>query len=218
MTFLYKYILFDLDGTLTDSAPGIINCIKYACGKMGISCPSDGALSAFVGPPLLAMMQKTFSLSDSDSEKMLALYRERFSKVGLFENSVYPGVREMLASVKKAGKKLALATSKPEVYAVRILEKFSLIEYFDAVTGSELSGAHVEKRDVMAMSMKKLSAERAETLMVGDRKYDLEAANALGVDALFVSYGYAAPGEELPFSPKFTAASAEGVEKIILFE
>lgn len=215
---MYKYILFDLDGTLTDSAPGIINCIKYACGKMGIGCPSDSVLSAFIGPPLLSMMQNTFRLSDSDSEKMLAFYRERFSTVGLFENSVYPGIEKMLASAKQAGKKLALATSKPEVYAARILEKFSLLKYFDAVTGSELSGAHVEKRDVMELSMKKLSAVRSETLMVGDRKFDLEAANALGVDALFVSYGYAEASEEIPFSPKFTAADAAGAEKIILSE
>lgn len=215
---MYKYILFDLDGTLTDSAPGITACIKYACGKMGIECPDDAVLSTFVGPPLLDMMQKTFSLSDAEAEKMLGFYRERFSTVGLFENSVYPGVRKMLASAKKAGKKLALATSKPEIYAVRILEKFSLSDYFDAITGSELSGDHVKKKDVMAISMQKLSAAKGETLMIGDRRFDLEAANDLGVDALFVSYGYAEKGEEAPFSPKFTASDPAEVEKIILSE
>lgn len=215
---MYKYILFDLDGTLTDSAPGIMACIRYACKKMGIKCPDDSILRAFVGPPLMDMMKKTFSLTDSEAEKMLAFYRERFSTIGLFENSVYPGVGEMLSAVKSSGKKLALATSKPEVYAVKILENFSLSGYFDAVTGSELSGAHVEKIDVMAQSMQKLAARKEETLMVGDRKFDLKAANELGVDALFVSYGYAEKGEEAPYCPKFTASTPKEAEKIILSE
>lgn len=215
---MYKYVLFDLDGTLTDSAPGIINCIKYACDKMALPVPNEAALQAFVGPPLQAMMQKTFSLSEEDAKKMVALYRERFSTIGLFENSVYPGVPDLLLSLKKAGCRLALATSKPQIYAERIMERFDLDKYFDVLSGSELSGAHVDKKDVINIALSGLNAEKCDTVMVGDRSFDIEAAHALNVKCIGVTYGYAAPGELEALNPDFTASSPHDMLKFILGE
>lgn len=213
---MYNYILFDLDGTLTDSATGIINCIKYACDKMQLPYPDKATLRSFVGPPLKDMMQRVFSLSVADAEKMVAFYRERFSEVGLFENSVYPGVYEMLSSVKAAGKKTALATSKPLVYAERILDKFKLSDFFDALSGSELSGAHVSKDEVIEIALAKLNAPKAEALMVGDRSFDINAASKLGIASVAVTYGYAAPGELAANRPAFIASSPRELADIIM--
>lgn len=212
---MYKYILFDLDGTLTDSAPGIINCIKYACAKMELPCPDEATLFSFVGPPLKGMFAKTFSLSESDAEKAVALYRERFSTVGLFENSVYPGVPELLKKLKGDGLHLALATSKPQVYAEKITDKFALSPYFDFISGSELSGAHVEKIDVMRSAMASLNASEESTVMVGDRMFDINASRALNVTSIAVTYGYAPEGELLSCHPDFFAASPEEVYSVI---
>lgn len=213
---MYKYVLFDLDGTLTDSAPGIINCIKYACGKMGLLIPSDEVLLSFVGPPLKDMMAKVFSLSDSDSEKMVAFYRERFSTVGLFENSVYPGVTDMLKRVKDQGLKTALATSKPKVFAERICDKFGLVKYLDVLEGSLLSGEKVKKEDVMRSALFALGADREKSIMVGDRSFDIEAAKKLKTDSLAVTYGYAEEGEIRGSCPTYTASTPEEAADIIL--
>lgn len=215
---MYKYVLFDLDGTLTDSAPGIINCIKYACGKMGLGLPPDEILLSFVGPPLKDMMAKVFSLSDEDAEKMLALYRERFSKIGLFENSVYPGALDMLKRVKASGAKTALATSKPKIYAEKICDKFGITEYLDVLEGSLLSGEKVKKADVMLSALDELSAETEKTVMVGDRSFDINAAKILNIDSLAVTYGYAEEGEISLACPTYTASTPKEAADIILRE
>lgn len=213
---MYKYVLFDLDGTLTDSAPGIINCIKYACGKMGLSIPSDELLLSFVGPPLKDMMAKVFSLSDNDAEKMLAFYRERFSTVGLFENSIYPGALDMLKRIKDSGARTALATSKPKIYAEKICDKFGITEYLDVLEGSLLSGEKVKKVDVMRSALDELSAETEKTIMVGDRSFDIDAARILNVDSLAVTYGYAEEKELSLCSPTYIASCPAEAADIIL--
>ncbi len=212
---MYKYILFDLDGTLTDSAPGIVNCIKYACEKMALPCPDEATLLSFVGPPLKGMFEKTFSLSSCDAERAVALYRERFSTVGLFENSVYPGIPLLLKSLKADGFHLALATSKPQIYAEKIMDKFSLSPYFDCISGSALSGAHVEKKDVMHSAMHSLNASCQSTVMVGDRIFDINASHLLKVKSIAVTYGYAPEGELLSCQPDFFAASPEEIYSVI---
>lgn len=213
---MFNYIFFDLDGTLTDSAPGIINSIKYACDKMKLAYPDEETLKSFVGPPLKGMMQKVFSLSDKAADKMVALYRERFSAVGLFENSVYPGVYDMLSDIKAAGLKTALATSKPTVFAERILDKFELSKYFDFISGSELSGAHVSKTEVISIAMENLKASKSESIMVGDRSFDILSSHELGIASLAVTYGYASPGEIELCRPDYTRSSPHEISEFIL--
>ena len=134
-------LFFDLDGTLTDSAPGILACVRYAMEKMGIPTGEEVTARNFIGPPLMGSFAAVYGLSEADCRRAVAFYRERFSTVGLFENSVYPGVPEMLQTLRDAGRRLVLATSKPEVYTLRILEHFDLAKYFAHVAGALLDGS-----------------------------------------------------------------------------
>lgn len=192
----YDVILFDLDGTLTDSAEGIVNCAEYALNAMGITEPDRSRLLRFIGPPLVDSFMDFYGMSREDALKAVALYRERFPVKGIFENRVYEGIPEALDMLKKAGKRLAVATSKPEVYAKRILEHFELAEYFEAVTGAELSGERNAKSEVIEECLKRLgNPDKGTVLMVGDRKHDVIGAKACGVDCAGVKFGYAEENE-----------------------
>ncbi len=192
----YDVILFDLDGTLTDSAEGIVNCAEYALNLMGITEPDRSRLLRFIGPPLVDSFMDFYGMSREDALKAVALYRERFPVKGIFENRVYEGIPEALDMLKKAGKRLAVATSKPEVYAKRILEHFELAEYFEAVTGAELNGERNAKSEVIEECLKRLgNPDKGTVLMVGDRKHDVIGAKACGVDCAGVKFGYAEENE-----------------------
>lgn len=192
----YDVILFDLDGTLTDSAEGIMNCAEYALNAMGITEPDRSRLLRFIGPPLVDSFMDFYGMSREDALKAVALYRERFPVKGIFENRVYEGIPEALDMLKKAGKRLAVATSKPEVYAKRILEHFELAEYFEVVTGAELSGERNAKSEVIEECLKRLgNPDKGTVLMVGDRKHDVIGAKACGVDCAGVKFGYAEENE-----------------------
>lgn len=183
-------IFFDLDGTLTDSAPGILNCVRYALDKMGVD-PTDKATAAnFIGPPLLHSFAKHYGMDEAAARQAVVYYRERFSTVGLFENSVYDGVPELLAALQKAGRRLVLATSKPEVYTLRILEHFDLARYFAHVSGATLDGSRDEKLDVLRYGMTLCGLrDGAGCAMVGDRATDIEAGHACGMTGVGVLYG-----------------------------
>ena len=149
----YKYALFDLDGTLTDPAPGITNCIMYALRKFGITPPPREALYKFIGPPLLYSFKEYCGFSEKDAELAVAYYRERFSDVGLFENEIYPGIRELLSELCESGTKVVLATSKPDVYSKRILEHFDIDKYFYFLAANTLTESRPEKSDVIAYAI-----------------------------------------------------------------
>ncbi len=188
-----QYVFWDLDGTLTDSAPGILNSCEYALSRMGVLVPRK-ELYTFIGPPLLESFSHILG-SDEKGRRATALYREYFSEKGLFENSVYPGVPETLAGIASAGIKNVLTTAKPLVYARRILEHFSLSRYFHLLGGADLDGPLHSKQDVLADNLKRLGCDRAYVLMVGDRSDDIDAARSLSVASCGVLYGYASPGE-----------------------
>ncbi len=188
-----QYVFWDLDGTLTDSAPGILNSCEYALSRMGVLVPRK-ELYTFIGPPLLESFSHILG-SDEKGRRATALYREYFSEKGLFENSVYPGVPETLAGIAASGIKNVLTTAKPLVYARRILEHFSLSRYFHLLGGADLDGPLHSKQDVLADNLKRLGCDRASVLMVGDRSDDIDAARSLSVASCGVLYGYASPGE-----------------------
>jgi phosphoglycolate phosphatase len=186
-----KNILFDLDGTLSDPVEGITRSIRYSLEQLKLPCPTTVELAAYIGPPL----RQTFAalcMSEESAlvEQAVALFRERFSTVGLYENRVYDGVPEMLAGLRSLSLNLFVATSKPEVYARKILEHFSLDSYFVEVHGNELSGRLDDKADLLTelMGIHKLAPD--ETMMVGDRRHDVLAAKACGLSSLAVRYGY----------------------------
>lgn len=192
----FDVLLFDLDGTLTDSAEGIMNCAEHALNVMGITEPDRSRLLRFIGPPLVDSFMDFYGLSHEDALKAVAAYRERYPVKGIFENCVYEGIPEALELLKKGGKRLAVATSKPEVYAKRILEHFDLAKYFEVVTGAELSGERNAKSEVIAECLKRLgNPDKGTVLMIGDRKHDVEGAKLCGVRCAGVKFGYAEENE-----------------------
>ena len=180
---MYQYILFDLDGTLTDPKIGITTCVQYALHKMGIEEPDPDRLEPFIGPPLTDSFREFYGMNEEEAVRAVEYYRERFSTVGLFENEVYSGIPELLARLKKDGRKLAIASSKPTVYVKKILEYFSIYEYFDIIVGSELDGTRCRKEEVVEEALEQLSADdkfkKRDAVMIGDRKFDIEGAKAL---------------------------------------
>ncbi|MBR5381750.1 MAG: HAD family hydrolase [Oscillospiraceae bacterium] len=185
-----KYILFDLDGTLTESDEGIVNSIQYALGNMGMQENDRSKLMHFIGPPLLDSFRNTFFMSKEKAELAVKLYRQYYAKKGIFECKLYDGVPKMLEVLHKTGRTLGVVTSKPQVYTEQILEHFDIAKYFSAVVGSELDGTRTDKVELIAEAMRQLGATPQETLMVGDRKFDVIGAEKNGVKSIGVMYGY----------------------------
>lgn len=183
-----KTILFDLDGTLTDSGEGIINCASLALEYFGLPVPSREEMRVFVGPPLHDTFIK-FGVPADKTDEAIAVYRSRYIPIGKFENIPYPGIREMLASLQEQGHKLFVATSKPETTAVEILEHFDLAKYFTQICGAALDRSRVTKEDVIAYLLNQNDVG-SEIIMVGDTAFDVIGAKKHGIPTLGVSWGY----------------------------
>jgi phosphoglycolate phosphatase len=188
-------LLFDLDGTLTDAGPGITRCIQHALGRLGRPVPSASELRWCLGPPLQVSFAELLGSSDRDLiDEAIALYRERFVEVGMFENSVYPGVREALERLSEAGHRLYIATSKPHAYARQILTHYDLLRPFSAVYGSELSGEYCGKASLLCHLLEREGRD-GDPWMIGDRRHDVEGAHANGLGAIGVLWGYGSRAE-----------------------
>ena len=188
---IIENILIDLDGTLTDPKLGITSCIRYAMQKLGRSLAHEVDLEWCIGPPLKASLAKLLQ-SDNDelAEQALALYRERFSTIGLFENEVYPNVAETLEKLQQQGYRLYVATAKPTIYAEQILAHFDLAKYFKKIYGSELTGEHTDKGELITYLLAQENLDATATVMVGDREFDILGARRNGLQSIAVSYGY----------------------------
>lgn len=208
---MYRVILFDLDGTLMDSGEGITKSVQYAIEKLGMGEYPLEELRSFVGPPLMEQFMSFCDISQERAKKAVAFYRERYSLVGLYENRPYEGIQKLLKNLKEQGYLLGVASSKPEYFVDKILEYFSLDQYFDAVVGSELSGYRTGKAEVVNEALERLgvSDRRQEVVLVGDRKYDVLGARAVGIDCIAVSYGYGDMQELLEAHPVNIARSVE---------
>ncbi len=191
---MIKYILFDLDGTLTNPKEGITKCVQYALKHFGIERECDELIS-FIGPPLKEQFMEYASLTEEDGVKAVEIYRERFAPIGIFENEIYDGILSMLESLKNQGKTLAIATSKPAVFAEKISHKYGIEPYITLLEGSELDGRNTDKALVIKNAMEKLGATKEDTIMVGDREHDVIGARKNGIDCIGVSYGYGKDGE-----------------------
>ena len=183
-------ILFDLDGTLTDSGPGIVNSVAYALRKLGVEPPEPEKLRPFIGPPLLWSFAHFYGFDEEKSREGVRLYREYFTAGGMFENSVYSGIPEALESLRRAGFRLAVATSKPEEFSKKIISHFGLDKYFEAVCGASMDETRTEKADVIRYALETLGAAPEEALMIGDREHDVLGAKAVGAPCLGVLWGY----------------------------
>ena len=183
-----RSMLFDLDGTLTDSGEGIINCAQYAFRQMGYPVPKREEMGVFVGPPLWQSFIK-FGIPPERADEAVAVFRSRYIPIGKFENTPYPGIRELLEDLKDRGWALYVATSKPEVTAIEILEHFDLAKYFSLICGADMGHDREKKSDVIRYLLKQ-SPQGGRTIMVGDTKYDVLGAAELGIPTIGVSWGY----------------------------
>lgn len=184
-----RTIYFDLDGTLTNPKPGITRSIQYALGHLDRPIPSEDELTWCIGPPLHASFV-TLLGSDELAHRGVALYRERFSDIGLYENEVYPGIEDVLNWLVESGRRLFVATSKPAVFADRIIDHFNLRRYFTRVFGSELDGTRTDKGELLAYALAASQANPTDALMIGDRSHDVVGARRNGIDAIGVLYGF----------------------------
>ena len=209
----YKTILFDLDGTLTDSAPGILNSVRYGCRRIGIPVPDEATLRRFLGPPLIDSFHNLCGLNDADTDRAVAAFREYFPDKGLFENEVYPGIPALLAHLKSEGKRLFVATSKLDIMAERILEHFGLAPYFDAICGAPEGDREAGKKvNVVKAALKAAGCDDlSRAVMVGDREHDVLGAKKNGLPCIGAVYGYGTT-EELTAAG--AAALADTVDKL----
>ncbi|MCR5295596.1 MAG: HAD hydrolase-like protein [Lachnospiraceae bacterium] len=215
---IYTHLLFDLDGTLTDPREGITKSVQYALRHFGIDEPDPDKLTAFIGPPLIPSFMEFYGLSHEEAVRALAFYRERFSTVGLFENRVLDGIPEMLEKLKAKGKLLAVASSKPEEYVLRILDHFKILEPFDTVSGASMDEKRVEKKDVIEDALVRLGAsnDRSGILMIGDRKHDIVGARACGLDSLGIYTGFAPVGELEDAGASYVVRTVEEMTAFLL--
>lgn len=189
----YTIALFDLDGTITDSGPGIINSIRYALEKYRLPVPEEKVLRTFIGPPLKEQFQAVCGLSEEESARMVEAYREYYTEKGIFENSVYRGVPEMLERLKGAGVRILMATAKPEKFARRIAEHFDFAKYFEFIGGACMDGGRTDKYEVIEYVIDQCGIseeERKRAVMIGDRSHDMIGAGKAGIHSLGILYGY----------------------------
>ncbi len=191
---MFKNILFDLDGTLTDSSEGITKSMQAALRAIGIDEPDLNELTKFIGPPLRGSMVKFYNSTPDEVQKALEVYRERYTRVGWKENKAYPGMVELVRDLQAAGFRTGMCTAKPEFFAVPIAERFGYKPYLETITGATLDGSMDDKAQVVELSLKKwnlLSDEGKETVvLVGDRREDVLAAHANGIKCIGVGYGF----------------------------
>jgi phosphoglycolate phosphatase len=182
-------IYFDLDGTLTDPKTGITRCIRHALNELGHPAPPENELTWCIGPPLRVSLKRLVGTDDL-ADRALSLYRERFSESGLYENRVYPQIEEVLATLRRYGHRLFVATSKPGVYAERIIRHFNLTAYFERVFGSELDGVRSDKTELLSYALNQTSEDPVCAIMIGDRRHDMIGARNNQMTAIGVLYGY----------------------------
>ncbi|MDE6591488.1 MAG: HAD hydrolase-like protein, partial [Oscillospiraceae bacterium] len=192
----FRTILFDLDGTLTDSSPGILNSVRFAFDKMNLEIPDDEVLNKFHGPPLTYAFTEFCGMDALQAKQATAYYRERYNDYCVIENSLYDGIYDLLEQLKSAGKNLAVATTKPEFMAEKIISHFGIRHFFTAVCGAAPDGANGKKADIIRNALEKCGeTDLEQALMIGDRFYDIEGAKAVGIASVGALYGYGSSSE-----------------------
>ena len=211
----YKSLLFDLDGTITDSSEGIINSIIYALEKMDVTIKDKEILKKFVGPPLMDSYKKYFGFTQKEAELGLKLFREYFSKKGILENKLFEGMEQLLYELYKDGYELVLATSKPDIYANQILEHFNIKKFFTHISACPMDESNTTKLDIIMAALEMTSVKnKDEILMIGDTSFDVNGAKICGIDSVGVLYG--TDGEEELKHATYLAKGVEELRNILL--
>ena len=214
--FMFDYLFFDLDGTLTDPAQGITNSFIHALKYFGIEIPSYEKLCSFIGPPLVDTFKTQFGFSDEQAAEGVKKYREYFAAKGLLENTVYPGIPELLSTLKQNGKKLVVATSKPEEYSIKIIEHFGLSQYFENVCGSLMDETRSKKDEVIEYAIERNHiTDRSKILMIGDRKHDMLGAKKCGISTCGILFGYGSREELQTNGADMIAGTVKDLELLL---
>ena len=213
---MYKYILFDLDGTLIEPKEGITRCVAYALNKFGIEVKNLDDLTVFIGPPLIDSFMLYYNMSLEDANLAVKYYRERFKVNGILECELYNNVKETLKKLKEQNKKLIIATSKPEDFTNSILKRLDIYKYFDLVVGATLDGSRGEKSGVIKYALEQLNLDDLnKAIMVGDRKFDILGAKKNNIDSIGVSYGYGIEDELIDSMPTFIVNDIKDILNIV---
>lgn len=213
----YDFIFFDLDGTLTDPGLGITNSVMHALKKYGIEVEDRTSLYKFIGPPLIDSFEKYFGFSHEEAVKSVDYYREYYKDKGIYENAVYDGVEELLKSLREKGKKIILATSKPEPFAKEILRHFDIEKYFLFAAGSTMSETRTNKAEVIEYALSECGiTDKTAVVMVGDREHDIIGANKNGIDSIGVLFGYGSREELKTAGATYIAETVADIEKYIV--
>ena len=213
----YDIVAFDLDGTLSDPSAGLVEAYIYGFKRMGIENYGDKkSLTRYIGPPVYDEWKRDFNLSDTDAKRLLEYFREYYNVYGWWDNRLYPGIAEVLGELRAAGKKLILATSKPEKVANRVINLFGLTEYFDFI-GASVDRTRDKKWQVIDYALKSVGCEdRGRAIMVGDRKFDKEGARICGIDSMGVLYGHGSREEISAAGFEYTAETVNDISRILL--
>lgn len=215
---MINYLLFDLDGTLTESGEGIIRSVQYALDKLGIKENNTEQLRRFIGPPLVDSFMRHYGFPKEKALEAVEIYRERYGKTGIFENALYPGVEEMLQKLKSHGFILTVASSKPEHYVRQIIDYFKLTTYFDEIVGATMDGKRLTKTHVIDEALRRLDLfeRKEEILMIGDTEHDIRGAREFGIHCVVVTYGYGDPDKVRVEEPYKIVDSAEELTDYLL--
>lgn len=211
----YSTILFDLDGTLTDPKLGITRSVQYALAKFGIAEDDLDKLEPFIGPPLAGSFKDIYSFSDSKSAQAVEYYREYFRDKGMYENEIYAGIRPLLEALVNQGRVLMVATSKPTVFAEKILRYFEIASYFKAVCGSNLDGTRSDKTEIIEHLIQEYKLEKSATIMIGDRKHDIIGAHNTGIASIGVGYGYGSESELAAIKPTYCIGTVQELANML---
>lgn len=212
----YEFILFDLDGTLTDSCVGITNSVSYALNKFDISIKDRTELYKFIGPPLIDSFMEFYNFSEEQAKQAITFYREYYTEKGIMENEVYAGIEDVLASLVKNGKRLCVATSKPEPFAKQILEHLNLSKYFEYIAGATLDENRTKKDEVIEYALEQCKfTDRRKAVMIGDRKHDILGASKCSLDSIGVLFGYGSRKELEAAGANYIAETVHDILKFI---
>lgn len=214
---MFDHILFDLDGTLTDPAEGILNSLRYALAKYNIEENDEDRLKAFIGPPLHESFRTIYNFNEEETKEIIGHYREYYGRDGMYQNFVIAGIPELLRELKQAGKQLYVATTKVTEFAQQVLDHYQLSQYFTLVIGGNEDGTRTAKVEIIDEILKTIpGVEKSRIVMIGDRKYDMIGATAHGIKTIAVTFGYGAIAELKAENPHYLVNSVAELSQVLL--
>lgn len=215
MNYKYDTVFFDFDGTIADTGEGIFDSVKYAIEEMGFSPLPDSRLRTFIGPPVFKSFKRELGMNDEQAAKAVEKYRERYSESGIFKLRVYDGIEDLIKELKNSGIKVAIASSKPEKFVMRLIDYLKISHLIDFIAAPESDKAPEGKTVLVERAVNHFGVSKTRALMVGDRYFDIDGANGAGVESIGVTFGYGSREELINAGSTYLADNAEDIRKII---